>query len=260
MGDSHTARGVDLSKIDSSYSLAYYGENNMMNYYKLNYILKNNYCIPKYIVLPCDIVTHTYGFNLARNNKSFYYEFIDFNELPNLSNNSPAAYFDYFKVKLFPYTDWQYALNKVNMDREKKSKIKFSDLPLDKQRRVASFLIEDELLDHRDKSSYYNRRAINYTQKTIDLCNKYGIKPIFVKFPLTKFIFEIIKNNVDSMYITNRPAEKLIKKNNVPILDFEYIYQNNTELFFDTHHLNAHGKEKFTVVLKQKLDSLLKVY
>lgn len=260
MGDSHTARGIDLSKIDSSYSLAFYGENNMMNYFKLKHLIENNYCIPKYIVLPCDIVTHTYGFNLARNNKSFYYDFIPFSEVPNLSSNLFTAYFDYFKVKLFPYIDWQYALNKVNMDREKKSKIKFSNLPIDKQRKAASFLIEDELLENRNKSSYYNTRALNYLQKTIDLCNQHHIKLIFLKFPLTKFIFENIKKNVDSSYITNRPAEIIINKNNIPILDFEYIYQDNTELFFDTHHLNAYGKQKFTTVFKQKVDSLLNTY
>ncbi|MBK6985226.1 MAG: hypothetical protein IPH32_10940 [Bacteroidetes bacterium] len=260
MGDSHTVRSLDLSKIDSSYSLAFYGENNMMNYYKLKHLIENHYCIPKYIVLPCDIVTHTYGFNLARNNKSFYYDFIPFSEASNLSNNLFTAYLDYFKVKLFPYIDWQYALNKVNMDREKKSKIKFSNLPIDKQRKSASFFIEDELLKNRNKSSFYNSRALNYLQKTIDLCNQKKIKLIFVKFPLTKFIFENIKTNVDSTYLTKRPSEIIINKNNIPILDFEYIYQNNTELFFDTHHLNANGKEKFTEVFKLKIDSLLKIY
>ncbi|MBK8366602.1 MAG: hypothetical protein IPL10_04045 [Bacteroidetes bacterium] len=190
MGDSHTVRGIDLSKIDSSYSLAFYGENNMMNYYKLKYVLEHNYSIPKYVVLPCDIVTHTYGFNLARNNKSFYYDFIDFKEASNLSKNVVTAYFDYFTVKIFPYIDWQYALNKVNMDREKKSKINFSELPIDKQKKAASFLIEDELLENRNTSSYYNSKALNYIQKTIDLCRQYNIKPIFVKFPLTKFILK----------------------------------------------------------------------
>ncbi len=65
---------------------------------------------------------------------------------------------------------------------------------------------------------------------------------------------------MDSTYLTKRPSEIIINKNNIPILDFEYIYQNNTELFFDTHHLNANGKEKFTEVFKLKIDSLLKIY
>lgn len=260
MGDSHTARGIDFSKIPGSYSLAYYGENNMMTFYKLKYVIDHNYKLPQYIVLPCDIVTHTYGFNLARNNKAFYYSLMDSKEAGNLGDNAALAYLDYYKMKLFPYLDWQYALNQVNMDRQKKAGIKFSDLSPEKQKKAAAFLIQDELLENRNKDSWYNKRALTFIERTIQLCKEHNIKLIFLKFPLTKSIFDELKNNVDSNYITNRPAEDIVRKNNIPILDFEYIYVNNPELFFDTHHLNRMGKIKFSDALSLKIDSLLKVY
>jgi hypothetical protein len=101
---------------------------------------------------------------------------------------------------------------------------------------------------------------LNYLQKTILLCQENKIKLIFVKFPLTKNIFDVIKFKVDSSFIRCRPAEKIINQYSIPILNFEYLYQNNPELFFDSHHLNIIGKNKFTSILKQKLDSLYKVY
>lgn len=260
MGDSHTARAVDYTKIDSSYSLAYFGENNMMNYYKLRYIIENKYAIPNYVILTCDIVIHTYGFNLARNNKTFYYSLIQLKDLKDLEDNVMLTYIDYCKYKFFPYLDWQYATNLVNLEREKKSKKIFSDLSIEKRKKKANTFVVNESLNNGKKESFYSERALNYIQKTINLCKENNIKLIFIKIPLTKYIFDEIKFNVDSNYITNRPSENIIRNNNLPILDFEYLFQNNDSLFFDSHHLNKKGKDKFTIILKQKMDSLMKVY
>ncbi len=260
LGDSHAVRSVDFSSFDSTFSLAFYGENNMMNYYKLKYIIDQKLKVPKYIILPCDILSHTYGFNVTINNKSFYYNFINYKDVNDMSDNKISAYFDYYKIKLFPYIDWQYALNEVNADREKKANNKFFEVSQMRQKKAGSFLIQDELLFNREKKSYYNQRALLYIQKTIDLCKINNIKPIYVKYPLTSIIFDEIKYNLDSNYITNRPAENIIHKNNLPILDFEYLYKDKLDLFFDSHHLNNNGKALFTPILKHHLDSLTKLY
>lgn len=260
LGDSHVARGIDVSQIDSAYSLAYFGENNMMNFYKLQYCLDNHLPKPRYVILPCDIMTFTEGYHQYRTNKLFYYSVIPLREVKHLNKRKLFAYYDYFKIKLFPYSDWQYALNRMNANRQKKSTLKFSDRTKKEQEKDAAHFIQDELLMGGNKAGFYSENALSYLNKIIKLCRENQIKLVFVKYPLTQTIFNEIKFHVDSNYITDRPAEKIIQKNAIPILNFENLFVKNPELFFDSHHLNSDGKNKFTVTLKCHLDSLLKVY
>lgn len=260
LGDSHIVRSIDVSKIDSSYSLAYFGENNMMNFYKLKYCLDNHLAKPQYVILPCDIVTYTEGYNLYRTNKIFYYSIIPFREVKNLNKNELVTYYDYLKIKLIPYSEWQYALNRMNVNRQKKSTINFSDRTKKEQEKDGAHFIQDELLMGGNKANFYSENALIYLHKTIKLCKDNNIKLVFIKFPLTQTLFNEIKFKVDSSFVKYRPAEVIIQNNSIPILNFEYLYVNNPEFFFDSHHLNANGKNKFTVILKQQLDSLYKVY
>lgn len=260
LGDSHVARSIDISKIDSAYSLAYFGENNMMNYYKLKYIIDNELAKPLYVVLPCDIMTYTQGYHIYRTNKCFYYSIIPLDEINNLNKNKIEAYYDYFKIKALPYSEWQYAINRVNQNRQKKAIQKFSDRTKLEQEKDAQYFIQHELLINGDKTNFYSSDALEFIKKTIELCKQNGIKLIFIKFPLTKTVFDEIKYHVDSTFINNRPSETIINQHSIPILNFEYTFQNNLDLFFDSHHMNQEGQKQFTILLKQKLDSLYKVY
>ncbi len=259
-GDSHVARSIDVSLIDSAYSLAYFGENNMLNFYKLKYCLDHKLSKPKYVIFPCDIMTYTEGYHRYRTNKIFYYSLIPFQEVKNLNDNKLIAYYDYLKIKLIPYSEWQYALNRMNMNRQKKANKNFAENSAEEQEKDAKRFIQDELLVGGNKSNFYSENSLNYLNKTIKLCKNNGIKLVFIKFPLTQTIFNEIKFHVDSGYIRNRPAEKIIQNDTIPILNFEYLYLKKPELFFDSHHLNTNGKNEFTIILKQKLDSLYKVY
>ena len=259
-GDSHVARSIDVSLIDSSYSLAYFGENNMMNFYKLKYCLDHHLPKPKYVIFPCDIITYTEGYHRYRTNKIFYYSLIPFQEIKNLNKNKVMAYYDYFKIRLVPYSEWQYALNIMNTNRQKKADENFAKITITEQEKDAKRFIQNELLEGGNKLNFYSENSLAYLHKTIKLCKDNQIKLVFVKFPLTQTIFNEIKFHVDSNYITNRPSEKIIQNDTLPILNFEYLYVKKPELFFDSHHLNTKGKNDFTLILKQKLDSLFKIY
>ncbi len=260
MGDSHVVRSLDVSMIDSSNSLAFYGENNMMNYFKLNFCLNNHLSIPEYLVLPCDNLTFSKGFNEFRTNKYFYYSLLSFKDVRFLNKNIFNAYYDFFKTKALPYIDWQYALNKVNENRHKKANNRFSDKSIIEQHNDARHVIQDELLIGDYKTSFYDENALLFLNKIIDLCKKNKIKLIFVKFPQTKVFLDETKLISDSSFVKNRPSEKIILHESLPILNFEYLYVNNPELFFDSHHLNNIGKHHFTPIIKRSLDSLYKVY
>ena len=260
LGDSHVARSIDFSKIDSAYSLAYFGENNMMNYFKLKYILDKKLAKPSYLVLPCDIMTYTEGYHQYRTNKCFYYSLIPFKDIKKLNKNKIEAYYDYFKIKAIPYSEWKYAFNSFNVNRQKKSNQNFSDRTKSEQEKDAKYFMQYELLMNGDKNNLFSSDALEYIEKTIKLCKQNGIKLFYIKFPLTKAVFDEVKYHVDSTFMDNRPSETIINHYSIPILNFEYIFQNDLDLFFDSHHMNLEGQKQFTILLKQKLDSLYKVY
>ena len=261
LGDSHVERSIDIRKLGNRFfSMAYYGENNVMNYYRMKYYFENNLPKPKYIILPCDIVTFAKGYNLYRTNSFFYYNFIPYKDLQNFESKTLASSYNFFKMKLFPYSEWQYGLNLANPNREAIGKEKFSDKTEEEQSKNAENFLQNELMCKGNSKNLYSNTALTYLQKTIDLCKEKGVKLIFIKYPLTKNLFNEVKYHVDSTYIDDRPSDKLIQKQNIPLLNFERLFENKSELFFDCHHLNIDGKETFTPILKLKLDSLLNVY
>ncbi len=260
-GDSHSNRSIDETKIDGLYSIAYFGENNVMTYYKIKYLLENkNLKDPEYIILPCDIVTFSKGFNLYRSQKGFYKNLIPLSELSEFEQDLYGSYYDYIKLTLFPYIEWQFAMNTAHQNRKKKNKLRFSELPIEKQKAKAKFFVQEELMCSKNYENLFAPTSLKYLEKTILLCKQNNVKPIFIKFPMTNYVFSEIKNNVNARYILIRPSEEIINKHDLPILNFERTFENNPELFFDSHHLNDYGKEMFTPIIKNALDSLYKVY
>jgi hypothetical protein len=260
MGDSHTERSIDAAQLDSTYSLAYFGENNMMNFYKLSYCLKHGMPTPKYILLPCDVVTYSQKFHDYRTNKAFYYSLIPFNEVKNTGGPMLATYYDYVKTRLLPYAEWQHILNRMHVNREKKANLSFANKSPEEQKKDAAFFIRQEIMQDNSVSNLYYENALTYLKRTISLCEEHHIKLIFVKYPLTKRVLDEVKSCIDSASYHNRPAENIIREKHIPILNFETLYTEHPEFFFDCHHINNSGKAAFTATIRQSLDSLYKVY
>jgi hypothetical protein len=164
------------------------------------------------------------------------------------------------KLYLFPYIEWQYAMNTAHQNREKKNSLKLTSKSKRQRKKMAKTFVQQELMCAENKNNLFDEKALEYLVKTIELCKQYNVKPIFIKLPHTKEVFTEIENNVDSKFLTERPSEKIITNYNIPILDFEHIFENNPELFFDVHHLNNDGKKLFTPMFDQALDSLYRIY
>lgn len=260
IGHSHVANAIDYELFKDSYSLAYSGENNMKNYYKLNYCIKNNFPQPKYAIFPCELVTFSKEYYYFFKERSFYYSIIPSNEIFECNKNKIDGYYNYYKIKLFPYIEWLQILN-GKPRKEKNTLVRdFSKLTPFRQQQNADIFAKDELKIS-DKESLFYTPSLYYIQQTIELCKANHIKPVFVKYPITRLFFKTLKSNlIDSTCIINSPSDSIIKKNKIPILDFENIYFANPEKFADSHHLNESGKQAFSKMLKTKLDSLYKIY
>jgi len=260
LGDSHAERGLDFSQLPYTTSLAYYGENNVMNYYKLKYCIENTKTKPKYLILPCDIITFSKGFNQFRSNKYFYYSLMPLSELSSFEAKPYVAYYEYIKARVFPYAEWQYGLNTGAKERVQKAERKFSDRTLQEREINARYFIQQEMACAGKRENLFYTTALDYLDKTLEFCKQNNIKPVFVKYPLTQEVFNEIKTGISEDCFLNRPAEKVLNAQNIPFLNFEREFAKSPELFFDCHHLNTAGKKVFTPILKQKLDSLLRVY
>ncbi len=260
LGDSHAERGLDISQLPGVTSLAYYGENNVLNYYRLKYCLEELHVKIKYAVLPCDIVTFSKGFNAYRTNKFFYYSLVPFSELNEFEQQPVNACYEYLKSQVVPYAEWQYGLNLMKAGREQKGFAKFSDRSEEQRKQNATHFIQHEMACQNKREQLFYTTALTYLEKTIELCSKNGIKPVFVRYPLTDQVFDEVRNGIGADCIIERPAEKMIFEKKIPILDFERIFSGKPELFFDCHHLNVDGMTLLTPLFKQRLDSLLKVY
>ena len=260
-GDSHVERSIESDSIKDCFSVAYFGENNVMTYYKTKYLFDKKVLKgTEYIVFPCDIVTYAKGLNIYRSQIGFYNKFIPWSELEKFEPNIYSSYYTYIKTFIFPYVEWQFALNTAHQNREKKSSQKLTSFSTDERSKMVSNFIQNELMCAENKDNLFDEKALEYLVKTIELCKQYNVKPIFIKLPHTKEVFTEIENNVDSKFITQRPSEKIITNYNIPILDFERIFENNPELFFDVHHLNNDGKKLFTPIFEHALDSLYRIY
>ncbi len=260
-GDSHIERSIEADSLEDCFSIAYFGENNVMTYYKLKYLFENNNLNePEYIVFPCDIVTFAKGFNIYRSQIGFYDQFIPWGELHKFEPHLFTSYLNYIKLYFFPYVEWQFALNTAHQNREKKNNQKLIEKSQRKRLKMAKRFVQNELMCGENKTNLFDPIALKYLEKTIELCRQYNVKPIFVKFPHTIEVFNEIQKNVDANYLIDRPSEKIIMQSDIPILDFEHIFENKPELFFDVHHLNNDGKKMFTPIIENALDSLYRIY
>ena len=64
LGTSHTKRAIDTSIIQSSYSMAFYGQNNINAYYLLKHLLDNYSDSFEYICLPNDFGYYSKRFSV----------------------------------------------------------------------------------------------------------------------------------------------------------------------------------------------------
>ncbi len=259
LGDSHAERGLDMKQMPEMFSLAYYGENNVLNYYRLKYCIESGKKI-SYVVLPCDIVTFSKGFNAYRTNKFFYYSLIPFSELKEFEQRPLYASFEYLKAKTVPYAEWRYGLNIWSAAREQKGLGKFSDRSVEERKKNAAHFIQTEMGCMGKRENLFYSIPMKYLEKILALCKEHKIKPVFVKYPLTREVFDEVRNHIGEDCVVDRPSERLLKAQSIPIIDLERQFESSPELFFDCHHLNKAGQARLTPVFKARIDSLVKNY
>ncbi len=258
MGDSHGFRAINADKIDSSFNYSMLGENNINTYYKLKKFLTKTEKRPKYILFPFDLTTFATASSEYEKNRFYYSSMIDYDELGKERNQRIKTTAEKISSSIFTYIELKEIILQIILSEEtyRKNKKSIAENSLQKNIKDAKHFVEVRVLEN-DPKNIYNNVSVIYLKKTIALCENENIKPVFIKFPLTRYFLESVKNFVDETTIKNSLVEKIIlSSESTIILDFQNVFLDCDECFFDSHHLNLNGREKFTELLKAKLDSL----
>lgn len=256
MGDSHTIRSVDFEEIPGSYNFAFFSENNIYTYYKLKYVIEGTDKKIKVLVLPNDFTNFMNGTSELDKNYFYYSNFVDFSELSEIS----GRHWHYLCYRLsrwfFPYVEFRDIFNQNPELKIKKGYVSLAQYSSAKNNRDTERFFFKVM---KKKSEIpFSEVSLKYLEKTILLCRDNDIRIVFVKYPMSSYFFNASRQFIPEKIFSNRPCDEIIRKfDHCTILDFERHYVTKDEYFFDSHHLNLRGKEDFTKILKEKLDSLV---
>ncbi|MBI5392784.1 hypothetical protein HZA96_02850 [Candidatus Woesearchaeota archaeon] len=255
-GDSHARDSINPKYIDNSFNFGTGDENYIKTYYKVKKLLDNNKEV-KRIFLEID----PHSFSSAPLSKQrimsdnwLYSQFIPIKEIKKITNKSIISIYlesylpvlgngeDFAVLFIGKQTDMYYGWynDTRNFSAENKSLIAQKD-------RKEQFTENDAFL---------NPIALEYFEKTIKLVDENHIPITLVRFPLSyEYNQELKKINFPEAEFYNEIAaitNKHLKEYN--LLDYHKTYENNSEYFSNSHHLNGAG----SIIFSEKINKDIK--
>lgn len=255
IGDSHPTRSIDGDKIPGVVKLTYYGQGPVLSYFRLkDYLMKcENH--PEYLFVQADITHYSANYMTYIENKFFYSGIIDYEELYSIGAISLDRYLMSYSYRLFPYMEWRSLLRKNKKKKKAKDKIRFSELSPEQRAYKTEQFVMEQLLTN-DPGNLYSHKALYYLEKIIKLCEEHRIKIIAVKYPITNYYWNKLLVFCGKKAMQTPPQDKMLRDYNIPIMDFELMYEYDYDLFFDSHHMNEKGREVFTELISKELEKL----
>ncbi|WP_103866077.1 hypothetical protein [Aquimarina sp. I32.4] len=245
ISDSHGALMGDIPDIHDIYNFSYKGDNYLDMYLKINFLVTKRKVNEKDILF-LTIDNHTlspYRSNSLNFNRNLIYS--DFNyeiiESEYFKKDSIPAHKKY--VKYLPFLDPDYGGFYVESLMPSllvpDSEYTFADYTKQEQNEICEerFLVQFPSMV-RDQGQFF------YLNKIISLCKKYQLKLIGIRFPITKAYKETIKRY-------DYGALDILKKAGYPVLDFQDLFLERDDYFYDQDHLNSVGADLFCKELKK---------
>ena len=247
LGSSHTKRAVDTSIVNSSFSMAFYGQNNINAYYLLKFFLEKYPQNFEYVCLPDEFGYFSKRFSSNLDNMFFYKSFFDYKEYGTLTHSIYKSNKEALLQRFFPYINLRKMI-KTQFFRKKKENIDFSSFT-DKEREENAISYLEKEHGIKNSTDIYANIAITYLTKTIKLLKKHNQKAIFIKYPHT----QILQNEIDKIKPYPQISDSLILHAGYEIIDFHRSMFNHDECFFDSHHLNKKGTKYASEIIQKKL-------
>ncbi|MBS3136881.1 hypothetical protein J4232_00475 [Candidatus Woesearchaeota archaeon] len=252
-GDSHTRDAVNPAYINSSFNFGTGDENYIKTYYKIKRLLDNNDNNNNNIkikMLFLEIDPHSFSpvlFDQQRvmSDIWLYSQFIPTNEIKRFTNKTTISiYLESNLPVLGNGEDFAVLLIKNhNMYRGWYNDTRnFSAGNKDK-------IAEKDIEEHfKETNKFADPIALEYFEKIILLADENKIPITIVRYPLSyEYNKELMKANFSEAEFYSKIIaimNKHLKEYNK--LDYHKIYENNSDYFADSHHLNGAGSIIFT--------------
>ncbi|QDV69519.1 hypothetical protein Poly24_32350 [Rosistilla carotiformis] len=97
-----------------------------------------------------------------------------------------------------------------------------------------------------------NELAVEYLFHTIELCHQHGVRLILFQAPVSP--------NLSSVSSYPKCTDRILaitQEFNLEYWDFSNLYESQGDLFYDNHHLNSIGAERFSKILAQRISTIV---
>lgn len=246
LGHSRMLRGINDSIIPNSFNFAGSSESLPYVYYKMKNILKKSNKQVKFFVIPIGQNATMTVFDQLNANNVFWLNYFDYIEFGKLANEKTKYIALQLQTTLFPYHQYiqKFWKKENNIDKKENNFANFSD-----ERKLKSF----NLVFDRQRN---DEIGFLYLNKILTLLQEHHQKAIFLKIPITNYF----KQKCDSLYKNQYSSilidSTILQNTNCTIIDFEDLFIDCDEYFFDVHHLRTNGRNVFSTILADTLAKL----
>lgn len=247
VGDSHPMNAVHAPLLGPRASnMAVAGEHILKTRYRLPWLLDHSGRDVKTVVLPFD--PHLFS---ARNTDRFEPEavwgrYVDYVELGQRKRDLIGYGQKWAKAHLVPYAGElgtvQQFVQKRRAFQDEDDPSRFVAQPERAQRRPAKEAVADHLGEHDplDPALIWAFRSL------VGDLEERGIRVVLVSYPLSRGYSAEVGRLGARTQIRDQVLDPLLKRHDLLFLDFEDLFHDHPEWFYDSDHVNAAGRRAFT--------------
>jgi len=259
IGSSHNT--VNPQIIGQSFNYATPNENYIKNYYKLKWLLENKNFRPEFILMNHELplfspfaserfkynsywIKHVDYFELARerNDNDYVYKWLEGNFFSYVGKYREILMSLYFKEDLNKVENGYRSPIDIKNFADQKNRMGFS-------RQRAKLYLAD--FKHLDKD------MIVYFRRIMSMCKENGIKVVLLNMPVSKEYY-IASYEVADIEQLDKEADSILDdyKDIIIILDYEKVFFDHPEYFYNPDHLNPKGADSVSRLIKEDLEKL----
>jgi len=258
LGDSHPKLSLNPLNVKNSFNLTTHGENYLQTYARFKSALEIEGFNPKIIILPLD--WHSFSsFRAGRFNNEWYWQkHLNFFELafklkkPTLINQAISAFF-YFKER---GEGLLAALAGVSLPKKGFYWQGFNGLDNDfSQAKNRLTIAQDKVERHFKDAELLDKTMLESFLNILKLAQDQQQKVILISFPVSIEYYLLAKEQfVSEATYQDVTSDFLEDFDNIYYLDYQNLYFNNPELFFDSDHLNVEGAALFSRIIQEEIE------
>ncbi len=260
LGDSRIQNDIDPRIVGNCFNYSSANENVFQTYFKLKKIIEQGRK-PEYILMNLDYSLLSNKHSNRFKYDSYWSGHMNYFEMVRVKKDWKFI-MRYLQGKFFTYAGEYKLLNEFLFS--KKARVK-SDLIDGFRPRIGDFSKEkNRESTGLEKAEFYLRDGIYmeeqitlYFEKLLELCEVHGIKVVLVMMPMTREFLDGIDRIIPGNTYYRDLGIILNKYTCIEsVLNYQEVFSDKPEYFWNPDHMNFRGAEAFTRLLKKDLDEI----